>query len=260
MGEESVNRRALRLTWLLVSLPTLTGNLDHISPLMTMCYLLMYAGINCSCFLLGIIDSPGFRPTFRYFHWSISLLGFGWCLCLALVIDAAMACLALALFLVLLSYNNKMVEKRRDWGDVFDSVKYNVLTGALTSLSNSTTHDLNAKNWRPQLLTFVDMDAKGMPNNSNLNILNLAKQLKKGKGINIVVGIILRDFLCGNQHETWQLEGCHGMENENMAGVVMKSKEILQHQMAQKELTGFAEVSVTTRQGVFFFWYFCKAK
>ena len=90
--EERVNKRALVITWFLVSLPTLSGNLDHITPLTTMCFLLMYSGINFSCFLLSVTGAANFRPSFKFYHWSISALGFIWCLCLALIIDATMAC------------------------------------------------------------------------------------------------------------------------------------------------------------------------
>lgn len=244
--EDRVNKRALVITWFLVSLPTLSGNLDHITPLTTMCFLLMYSGINCSCFLLSVTGAAGFRPTFKFYHWSISALGFIWCLCLALIIDATMACLALILFLCILMYNNKMkeagrVETRRDFGDVFDSVKFSVLTGTLNSLSATTTHDLNAKNWRPQLLTFVDMDRHGMP--TNLHLLSLASQMSKGKGINIVVGVILRDLLSAS------LKECQGMDKESTIETIAKSKNVLQQLMVHERLDGFSEVSVTTREG-----------
>jgi len=241
-----VNKRALVLTWALVSIQALlAGSLEGISPLMTMCYLLMYAGINFSCFLLGVIQPPGFRPTFKYFHWGVSLLGFLLCLGFALIIEPVMLCLALAMFLVLLTYNSNMIEKRKDFGDVFDSLKYNVVTQTLQSLSNTTTSDLNAKNWRPQLLTFVDMNSFGLP--TNLYLLSLASQLKKGKGINIVVGLILRD-LCQGQT---QLDGHHqGMEDENIGEVLSKGKEALRSYMMHEKMDGFPQVSITTRGGM----------
>ena len=241
-----VNKRALVLTWALVSIQTLlAGNLEGISPLMTMCYLLMYAGINFSCFLLGVIQPPGFRPTFKYFHWGVSLIGFLWCLGFALIIEPVMLCLALAMFLILLTYNSNMIEKRKDFGDVFDSLKYNVVTQTLQSLSNTTTADLNAKNWRPQLLTFVDMNSFGLP--TNLYLLSLATQLKGGKGINIVVGLILRD-LCQGQT---QLDGHHqGMEDEHIGEVLSEGKESLRSYMMHEKMDGFPQVSITTRGGM----------
>ena len=211
-----------------------------------MCFLLMYAGINCSCFLLGFVQSPGFRPTFRYFHWSISLIGFVWCLGLALVIDAKMAFFTIALFFILLWYNHKMAEKQKDWGDVIDSVKYNLVTKTLSSLSHTTTSDLNAKNWRPQLLTLMDLDSDGLPKKTFL--LSLASQLKKGKGINIVVGSLLRDNDTTSSPEN--LSGQVGMEDEEMCNTVTKSRNILHQYMAREQLDGFAVVSATTRDGI----------
>lgn len=63
--KKSINRRALILTWMIASFLTVSGNLDHIAPMITVIYIIMFAGINFSCFLLGVLQSPGFRPTFR---------------------------------------------------------------------------------------------------------------------------------------------------------------------------------------------------
>jgi len=245
-NEDGINRRALWFTFILVSVPSLSGNLDHITPLTTMCFLLMYAGINCSCFLLGFIQAPGFRPTFRYFHWSISLIGCIWCLGLALVIDAVMALFTIALFFILLWYNHKMAEKQKDWGDVFDSVKYNVVTKTLSSLSHTTTSDLNAKNWRPQLLTLMNLDSSGLPKKTFL--LSLASQLRKGKGINIVVGTLVRGNKINSSADS--VTDQVGMEDEELCNTIAKSRNVLHQYMSREQLDGFAVVSATTRDGI----------
>ena len=67
-----------------------------------------------------------------------------------------------------------MAEKHTDWGDVFDSIKYNVVTNTLNSLNHTTTSDLNAKNWRPQLLTLMDLDSDGLP--KKMFLLSLVSQ------------------------------------------------------------------------------------
>jgi potassium/chloride transporter 4/5/6 len=51
------------------------GNLDLISPVTTMFFLLCYGGVNLSCFLLDLLDAPSWRPRFKFHHWSLSLLG-----------------------------------------------------------------------------------------------------------------------------------------------------------------------------------------
>lgn len=51
--------------------------------------------------------------------------------------------------------------------------------------------EFHAKNWRPQLLTIVDVDCQGAP--LNLHVLYIAAQLQQmGRGINVVISIIDR--------------------------------------------------------------------
>ena len=137
-----------------------------------------------------------------------------------------------------------MAERQKDWGDVFDSVKYNLVTKTLSSLSHTTTSDLNAKNWRPQLLTLMDLDSAGLPN--KVFLLSLASQLKKAKGINIVVGTLLRD----HNNNSCPERSLVGMENEEMCDSIARSKDALHQCMSREELDGFAVVSATTREGI----------
>ena len=56
------------------------GNLDLITPTVTMFYLLCYAGVNLSCFLLDLLDAPSWRPRWKYHHWSLSFVGASLCI------------------------------------------------------------------------------------------------------------------------------------------------------------------------------------
>jgi len=249
--------------------PTLAGNLDHITPIVTMSYLLMYAGINLSCFLLGFLKSPGFRPTFRYFHWSISLIGCVWCLGLAIIISWTMALATIVLVIILYVYNKKQ-KSEKDWGDVGDSIRYNVVTNTLRELTGTTTEHFHAKNWRPQLLTFVDTDDCGNP--TNLHVLSLASQLKLGRGINMVVSIMQRDRLSPANDQVQPSNaamlgmdftggkivstdpmltsssgtggGC--FDQFEIVELVRHSKVLLQRHMQRENMDGFAEVAATS--------------
>jgi hypothetical protein len=77
--EQENSVRAVWFTWAIASLGTLLGNIDRITPILTMFYLMMYGGINLCCFLLAWLDSPGFRPQFKYFSRKTALFGFFWC-------------------------------------------------------------------------------------------------------------------------------------------------------------------------------------
>jgi len=61
------------------------GNLDLITPTITMFFLLCYAGVNLSCFLLDLLDAPSWRPRWKFHHWSLSLVGA--LLCIGMVLN-----------------------------------------------------------------------------------------------------------------------------------------------------------------------------
>lgn len=66
------------------------GNLDLISPTITMFYLLCYAGVNLSCFLLDLLDAPSWRPRWKFHHWSLSLIGAT--ICIGMIIFIIIYC------------------------------------------------------------------------------------------------------------------------------------------------------------------------
>lgn len=222
--------RAIWFTWLLASVPALTGNLDRITPLVTMFFLLMYSGVNLSCFLLGFLKTPGFRPTFRYFHWSASFVGFVWCLGLvALVAPWYLTFVVLILFVLLYLYTKRQ-HAQKEWGDVGNALRYVVATNALRALAGAQT-DFHAKNWRPQILTVVDTDVCGNP--TNLHVLALAKQLKQGGGgIHMVTSVMKRK---------------DGLERYGTYEIMMHSKTLLLNHMNSHGMEDcFAQVIPTT--------------
>ncbi|KAL7540066.1 hypothetical protein ACHAXR_009825 [Thalassiosira sp. AJA248-18] len=240
--------KALLFTAVLVALPSLAGNLDHVSPYATIFYLLMYSGVNASTCISGYVKPPGFRPTFRYFHWSVSFVGFVWCLGLSFCISSVGTFVSLLVFLLMHGYIKKarrLAKTGVKWGTLGSAVRYNIVSSALNSLAKSAAHaaaasvpsevtlsmseegvqlnemarspsftsdgsvlcgdldnneewvhfqpssDFHAKNWRPQLLTIMDVECDGTP--TNLHVMSMAAQLQQtGKGINVVITIIDR--------------------------------------------------------------------
>jgi len=218
---------ALWCTGMFAALPTLLGNIDHVSPFVTMFYILMYSGINLSCFLLGFLKTPGFRPTIK-FHWSISLCGFIWCFALAFFISWYTAMITIFLFIALLMYNRKNITKKKDVGDVWKSLQFTMLNKLLRSLTGTTTKEIHAKNWRPQVLTVLD----GPKFEEKLHLLSFASQLDKGRGINVVCAIV------PTKHSMLHHKSLH-QRNE--------MKSWLEEQMAIEKMEGYAEVFVTNQ-------------
>ncbi|CAN0160698.1 unnamed protein product, partial [Ectocarpus fasciculatus] len=75
-----------------------------------------YACVNLSCFVLSILQSPGFRPKWKHYNWLTALSGFILCLAIMLVVSWRVAVSSIFLACALLFYI-KYQNATRDWGD-----------------------------------------------------------------------------------------------------------------------------------------------
>ncbi len=339
---EGDKTRALWFTSAIIGLATLPGNLDHVTSFVTIFYLLMYSGVNAATCISGYVRPPGFRPTFRYFHWSVSFVGFVWCMGLAFLISWLGTFCSVLSFLLMGAYikkSRRLAATGMKWGTLGSAVRYNIVSSALNSLAksasavptevtlsmteegrqqwnnrssedlsvlssnigggvtditpeevthlHSTNADFHAKNWRPQILTIVDVDANGNP--TNLRTLSLASQLQQaGKGINMVIAIIDQssaakaasvalavDDICAGStpldddqseisglssaapvQDRWRNEeeslsaATRGIDHYDTIQLIKRSKALLMMQMKREGMDGFVEVSTT--DGKFF--------
>jgi hypothetical protein len=53
--------KEILVTGVLAALPCLLGNLDAVTPIQTIFFLMMYATVNLACFFLAVMKQPGFR-------------------------------------------------------------------------------------------------------------------------------------------------------------------------------------------------------
>mmetsp|Transcript_11824 Transcript_11824/g.35882 ORF Transcript_11824/g.35882 Transcript_11824/m.35882 type:complete len:973 (-) Transcript_11824:76-2994(-) len=214
-------KRAVILTWIIASLPCLAGNLDFITPFITMLFLLMYATVNLSCYILAVMRAPGWRPSFKYFHWSTALFGAVWCLGLMMIISWYTAIIVLFIALCLLVYINSQ-EAQRDWGDSLRGLRLNIVRDNLLQLD--TRAEFHAKNWRPQLLLVTDIDEHGNPTRPDM--LLFAGQLKKGRGL-----LMVNAFLDG--------------DIKSDIDKAKKANEVLRLHLSEEGIKGFARVIMT---------------
>jgi len=128
-------RRAVAFTTCLAATVCLAGNLDYITPIITMFFLTMYAGINFACFLSGFLKSPNFRPTWKYFHWATALAGFVLCLTLMFVISVLYAFVAIILINGVFIYIRANREKK-EWGSALFGLRLEQAMNSLLDLSD----------------------------------------------------------------------------------------------------------------------------
>ncbi|KAL3631580.1 Protein ccc1 [Castilleja foliolosa] len=168
------------------------GNLDLITPTVTMFYLLCYGGVNLSCFLLDLLDAPSWRPRWKFHHWSISLLGALMCIVIMFLISWTFTVVSLALA-SLIYYYVSIKGKAGDWGDGFKSAYFQLALRSLRSLGASQVHP---KNWYPIPLVFCRPWGK-LPENvpCHPKLADFANCMKKkGRGMSIFVSILDGDY------------------------------------------------------------------
>ncbi|XP_059668408.1 cation-chloride cotransporter 1 [Cornus florida] len=170
------------------------GNLDLITPTITMFFLLCYSGVNLSCFLLDLLDAPSWRPRWKFHHWSLSLLGASLCIVIMFLISWSFTVVSLALA-SLIYYYVSIKGKAGDWGDGFKSAYFQLALRSLRSLGANQVHP---KNWYPIPLVFCRPWGK-LPENvpCHPKLADFANCMKKkGRGMSIFVSI-----LDGEYHE-----------------------------------------------------------
>lgn len=76
-----------------------------------------------------------------------------------------------------------------EWGDVRDGVRFKLARDSLLAMRER--RDLHPKNWVPQLLAVLELDQEeGAPLENQEPLLDLAAQMKKGRGLTLISGII----------------------------------------------------------------------
>lgn len=211
--------RALLLTALISEIGILIGNLDQITPIITMFFLMCYGFVNLACALQTLLRTPNWRPRFRYYHWALSFLGLSLCITVMFMTSWYYALIAMALAFLIYKY----IEFRgaeKEWGDGIRGLALSAARFALLRLEEGPPH---TKNWRPQLLVFVKL-------NSELNVMypkliTFASQLKAGKGLTMVLSVIEGEF-------------------SRQYGEAQAARQSVRKEMEKEKVKGFADVLV----------------
>lgn len=191
--------RALLLTFIIAETGICIADLDIVAPIVTMFFLMCYGCINLAVTLQSVLDTPHWRPSFRYYHWTITLFGSALSLVMMFLCSWKYALVALTVVVLLYNYiEYKGAEK--EWGDGMTGLSMSTAIYALTKLNKELKH---TKNWRPQVLTLLKMREDDYYDNNqdlqteDLNYDNtqftdqdsrlviLSSMLKGGRGLNI---------------------------------------------------------------------------
>ncbi|XP_066099607.1 solute carrier family 12 member 3 isoform X2 [Saccopteryx bilineata] len=127
------------------------AELNTIAPIISNFFLCSYALINFSCFHASITNSPGWRPSFRYYSKWAALFGAVISVVIMFLLTWWAALIAIGVVLFLLLY---VIYKKPEvnWGSSVQAGSYNLALSYLVGLNEVDEH---IKNYRPQCLVLT---------------------------------------------------------------------------------------------------------
>ncbi|XP_056334409.1 solute carrier family 12 member 3 [Danio aesculapii] len=147
-GKNNEPLRSYLLTYVIAICFILIAELNTIAPIISNFFLCSYALINFSCFHASITNSPGWRPTFRFYSKWLSLLGAVVSVIIMFLLTWWAALIAIGIVIFLLGY---VLYKKPEvnWGSSMQASSYNMALSQCVSLNQVEDH---IKNYRPQCL------------------------------------------------------------------------------------------------------------
>ena len=177
-GKDDEPRIGTAVTLVVAIAGVCIGDLNLIAPVLTMFFLTTYFVLNVSAAIEGFLQSPSFRPTFK-FPWFLSLLGAAGCLAVMFLINSVATVVAAVVVLTIYLWLRRR-ELKTTWGDVRRGLWMALLREAILQ----TDHTQDTKNWRPSILVL-----SGAPSR-RWSLIRLADALTHKKGLITVSSVL----------------------------------------------------------------------
>ena len=182
------------------------GGLNAVAQFVTILFLTLYVTINLASALESLVGDPSYRPTIRV-PWYVSLLGSIGAVVVMFLINP-WACLAAAVLESALYVYLRRRAMRKRWGDVRAGMWVALARWALLKLRN---HELDPRNWRPQILLFAGDPGK------RAGLVRLASWFNQDRGVVTVCRLVVGELEKLKEIDKLRQEMDHELEE---AGVV----------------------------------------
>ncbi|XP_047195855.1 solute carrier family 12 member 3 [Hippoglossus stenolepis] len=150
-GKNDEPLRGYLLTYVIAVCFILIAELNTIAPIISNFFLCSYALINFSCFHASVTNSPGWRPSFRFYSKWLSLLGAVCCVVIMFLLTWWAALIAFGVVFFLLGYT--LYKKPAvNWGSSVQASSYSIALNQCVGLNQVEDH---VKNYRPQCLVLT---------------------------------------------------------------------------------------------------------
>ncbi len=215
-GPTNEPRRATILTLIIAVAVIWAGDLNAVAEVISMFFLIAYGMINLSAFVESKSANPTFRPTFKYFHWSLALAGAIGCGVAMIKINETYALVAMAIAAIVYFYLRKK-DIQTSWGDAKRGYIFQSTRANLMYLEQNPTHP---KNWRPILVGLTDDPMR------DRQMIRVGAWLESQRGLYTVTHIATRSE----------------EDRSDLLRTARHAREDLRRQLEADEITAFHEV------------------
>ena len=155
--------------------------LNLVAELVAMFFLYTYAMVNLAAFVESFGANPSFRPRFKYFHWSISLLGAVACIITTLMINVVVSLVAFTLMAIMF-----LIVRRRSMSNTFGDARRGFIYSRIRdNLLKLAKMPADPKNWRPTICVL-----SGNPINRR-ELVEYANLFTSKRGILSIVKVVV---------------------------------------------------------------------
>ena len=159
------------------------GNLNNVAQFVSILFLTLYVMINLSAALESLTGDASYRPKIKV-PWYVSLLGsFGAIAVMFLI--SPLACIFGIFFEIILFWVLRRRSMQKEWGDVRAGFWISLARFALLKLKS---HENDPRNWRPNILVFLEDLEK------NLTLVQIAYLMNQRRGILTICKLVIGDL------------------------------------------------------------------
>merc|ERR1719461_1518943 len=158
----------------------MVGELNAVNPLITIFFMITYAMINYACFQLAISNSPGWRPSFKWFSSQTALAGTVVCLAVMILINPYYA-LGASFFAGSLIGYISYLDPQVNWGSAMDARRHMKAMERVQALNRVKSH---VKNFRPGFLVMLKDEVK------EDHLIKYVRTMEHAYGTDVFVNVI----------------------------------------------------------------------
>uniref|UniRef100_A0A3P8NCN2 Solute carrier family 12 member 10, tandem duplicate 1 n=1 Tax=Astatotilapia calliptera TaxID=8154 RepID=A0A3P8NCN2_ASTCA len=193
-GKNNEPLRGYILTYLIAVAIILVAQLNIIAPFISNFFLCSYCLINLSCFHASIVNSPGWRPAFKYYNKWTALYGAMASFALMFAFTWWAALVTWFVISLLFIYITYLKKPNVNWGSSIQASSYNMALSFSVSLTDVKDH---VKNFRPQCLVMTG------PPKQRPALVDFVGCFTKQVSLMICGNIIMVSFFVSYQYVKW---------------------------------------------------------